>query len=792
MSGVSTFAPDISKGFNLLVFLFVPGYYIAVVLGKIMELGLDEILTVDIIVSAAMAMFVSVYLSFSFLQITEVEMGGGVFLVTVLSGLLLLPQLQKPDKLRGEKSLSSSLKAVGGLLVSFLIGFILIMRVIPESYWLGWDPWLNTPVAGTILEEGLNPFELSSRYAGVANVGISGFYYFLAAIQAFTRIDLYSISRFGGPVLAGMASMITYLVVRRLEGVGAGLSASFFLFLNPFFVKRFSMALRENLGFVFFLGILFLSITRGESFDRNWPPRLCFSFVLSLFLAVSLSVHSLVPIIAYGVVVLEIVFCFLKTGHVPVELILALFLSFLLAAPYLLPSMLTYIWTIRNWFSLSLESFFFISTGAIALIIFLFYSGMRTFKSAGRYWRKVLILMTILLFVGAVYSIVFPKNFPILGSYNPHITLGMFAISSLLLACLGSLTVLKSSVPIGITSLSLLLILIPNLTNVNVAFPLFRLAIYISWLLAYGAAKFFKFVYDRHRSFELKFPIHFSFWKRKIEISNLQASLLVCVTLLTLLSPVIIMDLQAVSRSWTYHNQEDVNSALSFLNLLEENDIVVPQGWTQDLLIYAGIDLSTMISNGTMLQGLYSASTLENFSQIILSRYPNASRAQVFTIERRAGNENYPTPSPELLELWGEKHQLGSTVYYTVPLSYTEKELLESSIHVQLPAGSQWVYINITGTDLSNGGILALRIINNNNASKTFFAKIQDIHGNSTEQILFTLQPGDKKYYIRLTEIEEVVDLRNPATLTLCFSWYGWEPSIDLIISNMTLMILKN
>jgi len=121
-----------------------------------------------------------------------------------------------------------------------------------------------------------------------------------------------------------------------------------------------------------------------------------------------------------------------------------------------------------------------------------------------------------------------------------------------------------------------------------------------------------------------------------------------------------------------------------------------------------------------------------------------------------------------------------------------EKELLEAPIQVQLPAGPQWVHINITGTNLSTAQILALRIINNNNASKTFFAKIQDTHGNATEQILFTLQPGDKSYYIHLTELKEAIDLSNPAKLTLCFSWYGWEPNIDLTITNMTLITLKN
>ena len=150
LSAAGSFVPDFLEGFNLLVLLIAPGYYIAVVLGKIMKLRLDEILVLDVMISAALAMFVSIYLSFSFLKITRMEIFGGLFAVTVLSGVLLLPQLLKPEKFEGKVVLSSLLKVVLGLLVSFLIGFLFIMRVIPESYWRGWDPWLNTPVARTI------------------------------------------------------------------------------------------------------------------------------------------------------------------------------------------------------------------------------------------------------------------------------------------------------------------------------------------------------------------------------------------------------------------------------------------------------------------------------------------------------------------------------------------------------------------------------------------------------------------------------------------------------------------
>jgi len=787
--GVFYVAPDILKAFRLLVFLLAPGFYFAVVLGDRMRLRLDEILALDVVISVAIAMLVCVYLSFPFLQITESEMFGGLLAVTVLSGLVLLPQLLRLPDVRGRVTLVNTSKAVAGLLISFLIGFLLTLRAIPEEYWRGWDPWINAPVTKTILEGGLNPFELVDRYQGVLNVGISGFFYFFASIQVFTKISLYSINRFGGPALAGMASIITYLVVRRLEGRGAGFLAPFFLFLNPFFVRRFSMAIRENFGYVFFLEILLLLITRKQVFEREQNSRLWFSFALSLFLATSLSVHSLVSIIVYGIIVLEIILSIFRPGRTSIELILALFLSFLLAAPYLLSNFGIFAWTISKWTLPAIEVpiLIFILAASILVGFLFFYSPKKVLKFLQKHIRKVGLAIGVGLFIGAFYSVLFPRSFPGLG-WESFIRLDMFATSTLPLAFLGFLTAIWTPVPTTILSLSLVLVFIPNLTNMNVAFPLFRLVIYMSWVLSYGSAKLLKFLYDLHREVKLKFPMSPRLLRKTFEIRNLRVSAIVCVMVLALLSPLMLVDFQACGKAYSYFRKEDVDSTLDFLSLLNDSDLVVPQGGTHDLLLYAGIDPSMLIL-GTVLKELYSVDPLQNFSQTILSRYPNASRAQVFVLERWINRgETYPIPSLQLLEGVGEKHQLGSIIFYTIPLSYSERELLKSPIVVQLPAGRQWVEIDLTEIDLPNRAILTLRIINRGE-SKQFIAEIDDIQGNSTEEIVFTLQPGDHMYYIFLSSLAKEVDLSNAATLGLCFSWFRRYPDIDLAVVNMTLVV---
>jgi len=264
-----------------------------------------------------------------------------------------------------------------------------------------------------------------------------------------------------------------------------------------------------------------------------------------------------------------------------------------------------------------------------------------------------------------------------------------------------------------------------------------------------------------------------------------------CIVVLAVASPLIIYDLMRVKRTYSYFKEEDVQSTLSFLSLLDDRDIVLPQHKAQLLLYYVGLDMDRIVNNGTICQELFTTNSLQNFSQIILSNYSNVSKIYVFMIERRIGNKNFPMPSLEFLELWGEKHQIGSIRFYIIPSIIEERELLESPVIAQLPVGPQWIRINITRANLLNGTILGLRIINNNSASKSFFAKISDTFGNSTERIVFTLQPQDHYYYIKLTQIEGVIDFRNPNTFTLCFSWYSWKPNIDLTITNLTLYALS-
>jgi len=664
--GISTSSSYLYRGIRLLVFLLTPGYYVALMVGNIIELKLDEMLVLTILISIAIDTLLSVYLTFVLSNITESLICVGLLIVTMSLCMISVPRLLELHRQRGEFNYLSISKAIIGLVFSFLIGFILVRRFITTTYWRGWDPWGNAPTARVIIERGLTPLELKKWHYGYANIGISGFFYFLASINVFTGSSFYQITRFGGPVLAGFASMITYLIVKKLEGFGAGILASFFLFLNSFFVNRFSMTLRENFSYIFFLMILFLLIVKNKYHGNK---RLSIFYPLSIsFLYVTILIsHLLTSIIISSILLIEIMFSIFKDKkNMILELVQSLSISILLAFPYLgiIASSLDWVKQELILSEIRIIILIMFLIPIIIIILIISYKKLRKLYFNNYYKKLMFIIISIILIVGALNTILYPKTFKIFEPYNPPITINMFAISILPLALIGFISSIWFSIPKVILSFSYILVLILNLINLDIAFPLFRLVIYVSWILSYSSVMFLKFIYEFNVRTNIKLIINLERFKKKNIIIKLKSSIIIVIAILIILSPMIISDFNASKPEYLVPNftQDDVDSAIEFLSLLKENDVVIPQERTLRLLRYVGIDLSIVIND----KELHLTNDPQRFYQIIISRHSNASRVLVFTIQRCLGNELFPTPSLEMLELLGVKNQIGSIIFYTI------------------------------------------------------------------------------------------------------------------------------
>jgi len=543
------------------------------------------------------------------------------------------------------------------------MGVFFILRVLPESYWKGWDPWLNTPIVLEIVANGITPFEIPLLFGD--NVALSGFYYFLAATHVYTGIDLYLLNRYSGAVFAGITCVLVYLIVKKLEGSKAGIAAAFFLVLNPFFLERFVMPIRENFAFMFFLMILYFAIIRDQLTQK---PQLNWTFlgVNSLFLAITLSSHSLTPVFAYGLLTLQLLMRVMKKKVDNFREVLITFLLSGIIAITFVDYSVSYLWKrVITHSSLSNEMILIslLSIPAILIVFGLYrkriHASIRRFTfSSNKMDSRNLYIFIGILGLGSFIAMIFPTSFEILGQYQPPIELQDFAISTLPLAFVGlGIKYIKRNIPKPLLATAVLVLGMLNLPNLNVAFPQFRLILYCLLLLAYGAGKGFKFFYP-----------NVSILSKEKQTEILLVS---CIMFIVILTPFVILDVGKQTQFRSYYSQSDIDSSVIFVDSLNESDIVIPQVWTQYILGYAGLEKARIFyqrSNFVINTDIYNISDYDEFKEYIQSFYPNASRAFVFIIAQRIYDPNYITPPISMLNKNAVKSVLGTIITYEVDL----------------------------------------------------------------------------------------------------------------------------
>ena len=271
--------------------------------------------------------------------------------------------------------------------------------------------------------------------------------------------------------------------------------------------------------------------------------------------------------------------------------------------------------------------------------------------------KDIFHVFTGILLVGALYAILFPKTFALLGTYQPPIGLNDFSIVALPLALIGfSAALLHVGISIQFLFLSLLILMMLNLPNVNIAFPQFRLLIYCLIILSYGAAKGFKvFCYTADTS---------NAHRRVLSLAS-------CLIFIFILTPFVAIDITAQRPSISYFTQYDVDSANAFTSVLQDPDIIIPQGATHYLLRYVGVDENQIYlkrSNFTIDTEIYEISEIDLFVEHVLSEYPDVSKIFVFIIENKIDDSRYYTPSITMLESFFNKQRSGTIVIYSLDI----------------------------------------------------------------------------------------------------------------------------
>ena len=308
---------------RLVVFSISSGYYLTKRLSRTLRLTFHELIVLNCVISFGINTIVTLYSSLIFPEISFAHTSCGILLVTMLTFFLSTPARFPLNYSRENWKTSLS------IVICFFVGVFFALRIVPDTYWRGWDPWYNTPIVQTILDDGATPFEITETYGEVT--ALSGFYYFIAALNSYTGIELYNISRYGGVCLSGLSCVLIFIIIQKREGLTSGLAGCLMFSLNPIFLKRFSMMLRENFAFIFLLTVLYFFL----AYDfRKVKKQLNISFIIvnALLLGIILSSHSLTPTFSYGLAALNLAYL-LSTNRINLfkELLYSIILSDIVA-----------------------------------------------------------------------------------------------------------------------------------------------------------------------------------------------------------------------------------------------------------------------------------------------------------------------------------------------------------------------------------------------------------------------------------------------------------------------------
>jgi hypothetical protein len=645
-TGLSVSFPYVSNALCLLVFTFIPGLYPSILLGQKIGLSPEEILVLDAIISMSGATIVCGFLSFALSFMDCLSISAGLLLLTLPSAFFYLSKRAITQK---GLSLLAILRSIVVVFV-FLYGFLVTVSVLPETYWRAWDVWFNTPITRLIVNNGKDPVSLLS----LPLPDISGFWYFLASVRAFSGVDYYVLSRFGGPILSGLCCTIIFLISRRLEDWFPSVLAYVVLPLNYVYLIRFSMTIRENFAYVFLLGVLFLLTVR----PRNNQRSLIYSLVLGFVLAATFASHAFVAFLAYGLVVIELSFFGSRASRASVsEIVFAIIFSVVLASPWILTYSTTLSYVLSRLSSNTTVSFIFGQMSVFSLFV------TKAFRRRVKSHILLLALLPIAISLALYVAFV---NGAIEQLSAPYYVLGL----------LGFLTIVKLPMPTGI--ISFLLLIISVLDFMILAPSLlasWRLVIPLIFLLTLGAARALRSSIDIIRGLhlsvnegKLKVKVQRSATERSLDFKKGAIALLISVMLI-MPNVVVLKETTERLAIWQPNfNEEDVRSANEFVSLLSEDDVVLTQQFTEKLLFYAGLDLSRIVPKDLRDQA-YRATLIQEFYDAILPEYQGLSRIYVFLIRRYAGIARFASPPVLLLEAIGKRRYLGSIIYYEIQLT---------------------------------------------------------------------------------------------------------------------------
>ncbi|MBW1736732.1 MAG: hypothetical protein JRJ69_04030 [Deltaproteobacteria bacterium] len=637
---------------------------------KRVNLSWDEFLGINIIINSTILLFLFIY----FTVFYNIFANKALFLLSVFTLSFIVNYLE--HILHNKKSVVNEYSIIHliincfFIIYSFIVGFFLVFRRIPETYWYGNDPWAAVDVIREISQQLFSPIEAYNYYETFILLGNSGFYYFISFIYYITGISIDNMIRIGPLVFSGMCSYLVYLILKRKESLVAGLFASSILFINPRYNQRFSMLLRENMAFLIFLCLMLVLIIKDEEeTDFNFSSL----FIIGLFLSSIIITHPTTTIFALFIVFYYIIKNIVNNNSLNAKyLVVCIVISIILIWPYYKIIFPPFYWIFysNNWnfpmimFSIMMGVFF------LSFINYQInnknYLNMLNIK----YFRLFLSILILSIFI---HTLLVPRNFTLSACNN--LDPRMFSETVNMLAIIGFVSGLFLPLDTILYSYLGFFSILFFMTNIGFQAPLERLVIYITFFQTWCAAICLDRVYNFLKKYN---PI-----KINGDIKNLGGGksheYKVLGVIILLLLPSFVGEIRAITPP---HNNsytvDDVASLDCFLSTLREGDVILPHKKVEWLLYYLDVSrdyVAVTPDEKEWVESTYESTSVNDSLRNIPERWRDVKRVHVISLTNYYYDHKDRLPFSSVLENTVKKRFIGSVIVYTFNIPFRKSSL---------------------------------------------------------------------------------------------------------------------
>lgn len=601
---VNILSYDMGDMVLFLLLLFVPGFYLSKIV-FFSELNLVDLIASSVILSVFLEVII---------YISMITLGKYSYNNLILTNIIVLTVLYYFNRCKTASIKNSSVLDI--LFSTWIMGVTLLVVswYLPDSFWDGWDPWINHHVSQRISEALISPGVLQEMYQGKLNVQISGFYYLLSYLHEVSGIDLYYINRYLSLFVNFGICYLMYSFLKEKVGRLGGVIFSLAFYLNDFSNQRFSMVLRENFTVLAFIYLIWF-LER----ERDNPRR---GILLLLIFSIIIMCHPLVTLLCFVYLLVNMFFSndFIHGIYNLCFFIIALFISY--------PTSINYYRLVEFYISNSYMNLALIFVAAVGFVAALYFKDKLL---AERNYRKYF-------FVGlwflASYSLLFKQYEQNVWTHFNLAMVSYFTLTASLL--LFYRYEWKDSPHIDDFLLTVLILIQAPLMGVNL--PVFRLSIYIGILGSYYCTIFFHRVYKHDLTGFLEADVYINLRdlaNREYRYTKkIRSSTFMVLFVLLILSPCIYHDFSEVYRHNARMNYlpEELREAETFLGNLTEGDLVV--GDHRDLAAVWFYDVAaSQIANKDVYLMLMEGGYDKELVSLLRAEYPWADRLIVFNFK---------------------------------------------------------------------------------------------------------------------------------------------------------------